>query len=107
MYPTSLALQQIYFIQQGQDGPIKIGSSTQPFFRLNGLQSANPEQLHIIGIVTAAPYRCEAKLHKQFAEYRIRGEWFAPTSMLLDWIAKHCNGARLQAERAGVKLERE
>lgn len=104
MYSPYLPIQQIYFIQQGQDGPVKIGMSRQPFQRLEALQAANPDQLYLIAIVTATFDCSETRLHKQFAKDRIRGEWFAPSSALLDWIDRHFNGARLQADRPGVKL---
>jgi hypothetical protein len=60
----------IYFIQSGEDGPIKIGFSNQPDRRLPELQTGNPRAL-IPGDTSV-----ERQLHTRFEPARIRGEWF-------------------------------
>ena len=73
----------VYFIQQGDDGPIKIGIAREPAARLRGLQTGNPEQLRILRAVEGS-FFVEWSLHSAFAESRIRGEWFRPTDELVD-----------------------
>lgn len=81
----------VYFIQQGTDGPIKIGSSVDPQARLRALQTANP---HPLRLLAKAPgdVRDERALHERFSEHRINGclEWFSPAPDLLAHI-RHAN----------------
>lgn len=76
----------IYFVQDGVDGPIKIGFSEQPAQRLQGLQSGNPRPLRFVGgFVGRMPQ--EKALHKQFDYLAMSGEWFRPEPDLLNFIA--------------------
>jgi hypothetical protein len=68
----------IYFIQRGEDGPIKIGISNNPFKRLETFQTASDEKLHIRGVFRGTTAD-EALLHQKFAAQRLRGEWFENT----------------------------
>lgn len=72
----------IYFIRQGEDGPVKIGRATSPLHRLAQLQVGSPITLHLLGAVhvgaSEAP-RVERSAHETFAEWRISGEWFLPS----------------------------
>jgi Meiotically up-regulated gene 113 len=72
----------VYFIQQGKDGPIKIGSTTNITKRLKELQQANPNTLHIMHTTTGGQ-NLERHLHKIFSKYRIIGEWFEPVDEIL------------------------
>lgn len=65
----------VYFIQQGQRGPIKIGFAANPVLRLGELQVSNPNDLRIVGVLPGQRSD-ERAYHKQFAHLRIRGEWF-------------------------------
>ncbi len=67
----------IYFIQQGDDGPIKIGTAVDPVARLRLLQTGNPERLTLRGKVEAWPGG-EGALHRHFKAARMSGEWFRP-----------------------------
>lgn len=69
-----------YFIQQGDDGPVKIGIANNPAQRLERLQCGNPEPLYGRVLI---PGNHERELHKRYAEKKIRGEWF-DASVLLD-----------------------
>lgn len=70
--PTS-----IYFIQSGLDGPIKIGISSDPVFRMTQMQTGMPHTLRLLAFYPGTRVD-EQKLHKQLAKFRIRGEWFQP-----------------------------
>lgn len=78
----------VYFIQRGDDGPIKVGYTTHPEVRLARLQIANPETLYLRAAVRVRERAVEVALHKTFARHHIRGEWFHPHSDLLDVIAR-------------------
>lgn len=69
----------VYFVQDGTDGPIKIGLADNPEQRLSSLQVGNPRPLTLLATFqTWEPRKDEAQIHARFAEHRIRGEWFHP-----------------------------
>ena len=77
----------VYFIQAGDDGPIKIGSAVDPIARLKELQVGNPQPLHIL-MTLADDEGLERQLHQRFAPLRLHGEWFRPEQELaaLAWM---------------------
>lgn len=75
----------VYFIQQGDNGPIKIGYSAEPEKRLQTLSTASPYPLRILK-TTEGGKSLEQTLHQRFAEFQLEGEWFAPDDELLDFI---------------------
>jgi len=80
----------IYFIQAGENGPIKIGQSDNPQERLNQLQTANPYKLKLLWIYCGDSYS-EAEIHKMFLQELIRGEWFHPSDSLFTFIRDELN----------------
>lgn len=67
----------IYFIQCGQDGPVKIGFTVKSAeSRLALLQTGNHQTLTILRVMRGG-YRLERWLHVRFRDVRIRSEWFA------------------------------
>lgn len=91
----------VYFIQAGEAGPIKIGRSRDdPRQRLSALQTAHYETLRLLGVLQSDP-EGEARLHEQFANLRIRGEWFRPGPGLLTLIAEQ---AETWSEEAQLRL---
>ena len=65
----------VYFIGQDETNFVKIGYSVDPKARLSRLQAANPNKLHMLGIVEGG-YSDERMYHKRYAEYCMHGEWF-------------------------------
>ncbi len=76
----------VYFIQQGENGPIKIGYSSNPAKRLQTLSTASPYPLRILKVV-AGGKTLEQEFHARFMSCQLEGEWFAPDDTLLDFIA--------------------
>ena len=78
----------IYFIQMGQIGPIKIGHTknteqlTGRFYNLR----TKYRRLTILGTFSGNTID-ERRLHRQFADARLFGEWFEPVGELLEIIA--------------------
>jgi hypothetical protein len=70
----------VYFIGQ-EDGEfcrIKIGVAKDIAKRRRNLQTGNPSAIRLLGwINTDATFELESRLHQQFSETRVRGEWFA------------------------------
>ncbi len=69
----------VYFVQQGDRGPVKIGIAKDPLDRMGALQTGNPTELHLRQVVPGQR-ELEARLHYRFREARIRGEWFGDDS---------------------------
>jgi hypothetical protein len=109
----------VYFIQSGEAGPVKIGSSVDPFKRREQLQNASHEPLTVCLLVEGGE-ATEREFHTRFADRRVRGEWFdrsvlmedlpeVPTpfgiDFLLNEIHKNAEHRRLrtQLERHGME----
>ena len=77
----------IYFIQQGKTGPIKIGytSKNDTSQRIQSLQNASPETLILLGYIEGDKDK-EALLHRFFHAHKLKGEWFEPCPMVLNYI---------------------
>lgn len=93
-YTTTESGPHLYFIQQGERGPIKIGKARDPRARLANMQVGNAQRLYLLGIIPNGS-TFEPVLHRAFWRNRIRGEWFSPTPALLAYIAEY-------AERPGA-----
>lgn len=66
----------VYFVREGDDGPIKIGSAGNPNQRVLGLQCGNPRELRILRL-TVAGDDLERHIHSFWAQPAgLRGEWF-------------------------------
>lgn len=78
----------VYFIQDGDDGLIKIGmTKTTVHERHMNLQMAHASPLYIRGIIRdESPRDLESTIHALFQSHRRHGEWFAPSKEILDFI---------------------
>ena len=77
----------VYFIQQGDGGPVKIGVTEGcASRRLDQLQVGSPEPLCLIGTVRG-DVRTEQEFKERFARFRVRGEWFEPSFEIMNAIA--------------------
>ena len=74
----------VYVIQQGKDGPVKIGYSSDPVKRLSSLQTGNPNQLQLKRVFDGG-MEVEQELHTYLDDLRMRdnAEWFSPASEVL------------------------
>jgi hypothetical protein len=75
----------VYFLQQGEDGPIKTGSTTKLGARIATLQTASSVELKVLG-TCVGDNTVERAIHRRFKHLRIRGEWFRPEAELLEFI---------------------
>ena len=67
----------IYVIEEGLNGPLKIGTTVNLEERLKTLQGGNSKQLQIIMSFECGS-KLESKIHNDLTEFKIRekGEWF-------------------------------
>lgn len=86
-------MKQVYFLRRADGvGPIKIGCSVVPAARLKAMQVWSPHPLEVAAAVPGG-FNDEKRLHNQFAEYRLHGEWFEPAPPLLALVARiHATG---------------
>jgi hypothetical protein len=75
----------VYFVQAGENGPIKIGFSTDPDRRIKALRTAMSEELIVLKVVKGGR-QLEKTLHDRFSEIHRRGEWYEPTTELLEFV---------------------
>jgi hypothetical protein len=73
----------IYFLRSGDR--VKIGVTISLGRRIKALESASGASIDLIGSIPGTK-DCERELHEQFAEYRIKGEWFSATEELLTGV---------------------
>ena len=88
----SNTLGDIYFIQvENSDGYIKVGYSRDVKERIcNGKLTDNPYPIKVLGVGKGNMSQ-EKQLHDYFKEYSIGGEWFIPTSTIIE-SANFVNG---------------
>lgn len=68
----------VYFVAEKTNEVIKIGVSTHIQRRLGQLQTANANELELMGwIVSNDDYLTEKMLHRKYGSQRERGEWFS------------------------------
>lgn len=79
---------QIYFIQAGDNGPIKIGYAANLVKRMGQLQIGNSMQLTLLGNYPGG-HAEESRLQRRFATSLIRGEWYTTSEALLALVAEH------------------
>jgi hypothetical protein len=76
----------IYFMQAEGGGPIKIGTSKRLARRLVTLRWLTGQPLKVLAVMPGNRHR-ERQLHARFSRYRVAGEWFDPSDVLLAFIS--------------------
>ena len=91
---TGIRLSGIYFISQNNEF-VKIGHTGNLGNRYSLINIDNPHDIHIIGFIsmpTSNRLQRETKeneLHKQFAIYHKKGEWFYLNDHIINCIIKN------------------
>src|SRR4051794_36195224 len=66
--PSQCKQKNIYFIQAGMGGPVKIGLARGVMSRLATLQTAHPHKLILLGTIQNGGLALERALHARFAD---------------------------------------
>lgn len=82
----------VYFIQAGNDGPIKVGIAVDVDKRLRQLQCGCWLALRVLLIVPGTA-RDESDALRQLWKHRLYGEWLSPDTEVLDFIASKAKAA--------------
>ena len=83
---TAGVTQFVYFIQEADGGPVKIGTAADPLKRCAMLQCGNHREL-IVRYAIPGDATVETSLHHRFCESRTAGEWFDMPEVVLAWAA--------------------
>ena len=78
----------IYIIGEEGTDQVKVGISSVPPLRVNGLQTGNPRNLILLAIWPGTK-EDEANLHSKLAPSHARGEWFTANDYIHKLIQKH------------------
>lgn len=85
----------VYFMRRATgEGPIKIGCSRYPETRRKQIGINLKAEMVLLAEV-AGEFRDERRLHRQFADIRVEGEWFAPSAHLLATVERAKRTGRL------------
>lgn len=80
----------IYYIGSPESGRLKIGyTKGNPGKRLRALQTGSPSKLYLMAVHPGTP-ELERRLHQQFSDARLHGEWFDASDDLLVHLAEVC-----------------
>lgn len=78
----------VYFVTtEFPNFPIKIGMSSSHKMRMTTLQVALPYRIKVLAVVPTYDVTFERRIHRKFANTRLCGEWFEPSSELLEFIS--------------------
>lgn len=75
----------IYFAEAFDANAVKIGVTKDPLGRVKDLQCGSPHELYLL-LVVEGGQREEQLLHRDWAKFRIRGEWFRLEDKLRTFI---------------------
>lgn len=78
---------QVYFVRVKGTEKVKIGYSVSINKRMSGLATGHPDELELIATVSGGN-DAESRLHRRFAQYRIRGEWYRLEGKLAEYVKK-------------------
>ncbi len=75
----------VYFVSQGERGPIKIGFAKDVDKRVRALQTASPVPLKVLAVVEGDS-AIEKRFHRLLEAHRLMGEWFERSAPVVDVV---------------------
>lgn len=98
-FEVSARSEGIYFVQELEGGPVKIGLAADIDARMRALRCGNWRELRVLAYVIG-PSGLEKWLHRRLAHQCVAGEWFEPSDDLFRLL-------RICLERYGEAWMRE
>ncbi len=93
----------VYFIQVGDDGPIKIGMTFRCIHkRIKALKTGTPGSLRLV-LLLSGERDLERTMHNRFDQWRIEREWFSPSANLIEFIKEERRV--VEVEKARVEAD--
>lgn len=74
-----------YFIQAGENGAIKVGTTNNILARINLFKTHHDKELIVRLLIPGGIY-VEREVSKRFKHLRIRGEWYSPGEDLISYM---------------------
>lgn len=71
--------QRVYFLQQGEGGPVKVGVTDNVVRRVKELEAQRGARLTLLATMPGTR-DLEQAIHRALAAHRIEGEWFRPVA---------------------------
>ena len=96
----------IYFIQCGENGPIKIGQTGDVEKRISQLQTGCPYELKLLWTYHGNSWK-EEEVHEALEAENIRGEWFHPSSNVFDFMKEFMWNRTIVQSNYGPVIVRE
>lgn len=87
----------IYFIKETGSNFVKIGTTINIKSRFSGLQTSNPRELMLLGVINDGD---ESSIHETFKEDHVRGEWFTLSDAMKLYIDTHAKGSNLLTKKS-------
>lgn len=75
----------VYFLRAGGKGDVKIGFTTDVKGRIGSMKTGHPGELAVLATI-GGTHADEQDLHRRFANYRRKGEWFSYTGVVRKFI---------------------
>lgn len=76
------------YLAQSSAGPVKIGHSSKPHYRVTQLHYVAGDQCELLLLLPGGRLR-EMHLHARFREHRLTGEWFRLSDAIKAFIRDH------------------
>ena len=82
------------YLMKNEFGMLKIGISSNANKRRTDLMNSSGIDIDLLGVwhIVGSAYDVEQKLHEQFKDFRLKGEWFKPNSFSIQDIENSING---------------
>lgn len=102
--PLTIFDRVLYAIQEGDDGPVKLGTTLDIFSRLGQLQTSHYKELRLRAL-WAGDRADEKALHSRFAHLHLHLEWFAWTPELDAYIRERAATAPRALRQLGAAAD--
>ena len=75
----------VYLVSSYNNKHLKIGTANHPISRLSQIQTCQPGPITIVSFIESDNYALiEKKLHKEFSDYNVHGEWFTNEIIIVE-----------------------